>query len=283
MRTITEEEFMETIWLNEMSWMDVEAYLKTKDIILIPIGSTEEHGPAGPLGLDTYVAIAMVEDAARQTGVISTPPIWFGDSSHHLAFPGTISIRTETLTEYTKDILRSLARHGFKKIVIVNGHKGVNLTALQSAARNLKEFEYPDLFLAIIDPLKIGAEAALERETKEHHAGELEISHIMYKFPHLIKKERIPKEEPDFEGRFSKYMKTDLFKGGISIDIPWSSREQREFTKSGAMSDASRASAEKGKRYHDKMVKEMVEFIEWLKARPAFAPGDSGGPVTSLF
>lgn len=266
---------METVWLNEMSWVDVEGYLKGSDIILIPIGSTEEHGPAAPLGLDTYVAIAMVEDAARQTGVIATPPIWFGDSSHHLAFPGTISIRTEVLTEYMKDVLRSLIKHGFKKIIVVNGHKGVNLPALQSALRNVKEFEHPDVFFALIDPLKIGAEAALERETKEHHAGELEISHIMYKFPHLIRKERIPVEEPDFEARYSKYMKTDLFKGGISIDIPWSSKEQREFTKSGAMSDASKASAEKGRRYHDKMVKEMVEFIEWLQKRP------SGGPDSS--
>jgi creatinine amidohydrolase len=268
---------METVWLNEMSWVDVEEYLKTKSIIMIPIGSTEEHGPAGPLGLDTYVAIAMVEDTANQTGVIATPPIWFGDSSHHLAFPGTISIRTEILTEYMKDVLRSLARHGFKNIVVVNGHKGVNLTALQSAVRNVKEFEYQDVFFAIIDPLNIGAEAALERETREHHAGELEISHLMYKFPTLIKKDKIPKEEPDFEGRYSKYMKTDLFKGGISIDIPWSSREQREFTKSGAMSDASRASKEKGERYHDKMVKEMVEFIEWLKKRPD-SPAPPSGP-----
>lgn len=258
---------METIWLNEMTWKDVEEYLKVKDIILIPIGSTEEHGLAGPLGLDTYVAIALVEDAAKKTGTISTPPLWFGDSSHHLGFPGTISIRTETLSEYMKDILRSLARHGFRKIVVVNGHKGVNVAALQTALRNVKEFEFPDVFFALIDPLHIGAEAAQERETKEHHAGELEISHLMYKFPDLIRKEKIEKEEPDFERLYSKYMKTDLFKGGVSIDIPWSSREQRAFTKSGAMSDATRASSEKGQRYHDRMVKEIVEFIEWLKQR----------------
>jgi creatinine amidohydrolase len=258
---------VETVWLNEMTWKDVEDYLTTKDIVLIPIGSTEEHGLGGPLGLDTYVAIAMVEDAARKTGVITTPPIWFGDSSHHLAFPGTISIRTETLMEYVKDVVRSLARHGFKKIIVVNGHKGVNIAAVQSALRNVKEFEFQNVFFALIDPLYIGAKAADERETKEHHAGELEISHLMYKFPHLIKKERIEKEEPDFERLYSKYMKTDLFKGGVSIDIPWSSREQRAFTKSGSMSDATRASSEKGQRYHDRMVSEIVAFIEWLKGR----------------
>lgn len=258
---------MKTIWLNELSWVEVEKYLKTNDIILVPIGSTEQHGPAAPLGLDTYVAIALTEDAAKQTGVISAPPIWFGDSTHHLGFPGTISIKTETLTEYVKDVIRSLAKHGFKKIVIINGHKITNLTALHSAVRNIKEFELPDLFLAIIDPIKIGVEAAKIKEAKEHHAGELEISHLMYKFPNLIKKDEIPKEEPDFETRFSKYMKSDLFSGGVSIDIPWSSKEQREFTKSGAMSDATKASKEKGEKYHNTMVKEIVEFIEWLKKK----------------
>ena len=258
---------MNTVWLNEMDWTEVEEYLKNTDIVFIPIGSTEQHGPAAPLGLDTYAAIALVEDVAKETGVISTPPIWFGDSSHHLGFSGTISIKTETLTEYIKDVIRSLAKHGFKKIVIVNGHKITNLVALHSAVRNIKEFEFPDLFLAVIDPIKIGIEAAKIRETKEHHAGELEISHLMYKFPNLIKKDRIPKEEPDFEGIYSNYMKSDLFKGGVSIDIPWSSNEQREFTKSGVMSDATKASKEKGEKYHTEMVKEMVNFVEWLKKK----------------
>jgi creatinine amidohydrolase len=259
--------FSKTIWLNEMTWQEVEKYLKTNDIIFIPIGSTEQHGYAAPLGLDTYVATALVEDVAKQTGIISTPPIWFGDSSHHLGFSGTISIKTETLTEYLKDVIRSLARHKFKKIIFINGHKITNLTAIHSAIYNIKEFEFSDLFLAVIDPIKIGVEAAKIREVKEHHAGELEISHLMYKFPHLIKKEKIQKEEPNFEDRYSKYMKSDLFEGGISIDIAWSSKEQREFTKSGAMSDATKASKEKGEKYHKEMVKEIVEFIEWLKKK----------------
>lgn len=258
---------MNKIWLNEMSWTEVEEYLRNDDIVIVPIGSTEQHGPAAPLGLDTYVAIVLAEDAAKQTGVIVTPPIWFGDSTHHLGFSGTISIKTETLTEYVKDVIRSLAKHGFKKIVVINGHKITNLSALTSATRNLKEFELPNLFMAVIDPIKIGTEAAKIREAKEHHAGELEVSHLMHKFPQLIKKDRIPKEEPDFEALYSKYQKPDIFAGGVSIDIPWSSKEQKEFTKSGVMSDASKASKEKGEKYHNIMVREIVEFIQWLKKK----------------
>ena len=258
---------METMWLQDMSWMDVEDYLKDNDIIFVPIGSTEQHGPAAPMGLDTYVSLALVEDVAKQTRVIATPPIWFGDSPHHMAFPGTISIRTETVTAYVKDVIRSLAKHGFKKIVIVNGHKVTNLSALDTAVRNLKEFEFPDLFFAVIDPVKIGIEAAKVRETDEHHAGELEISHMLYKFPYLIRVDRIPESKPNFEERFSKYMKKDLFKGGLSIDMPWSSQEERSFAPSGALSDARKASSEKGEKFHKVMVREMVAFVEWLKMK----------------
>ena len=224
-------------------------------------------GPAGPLGLDTYVAIALAEDVAKKTGILTTPPIWFGDSTHHLGFAGTISIKTETLTEYLKDVIRSLAKHGFKKIMILNGHKITNLSALHSAARNLKEFELPDVFLAIADPIKVGITASKVRTTNEHHSGELEIAHLMHKYPDLIKKERIPKTNPNFEGLYSRFMKTDLFAGGDSIDIVWSSREQKEFTKTGAMSDATNATPEEGKLYHDAMVKNLVEFVEWLKTK----------------
>lgn len=255
-----------TVWLNEMTWVEVEKYLKENEIILVPIGSTEEHGPACPLGLDTYVALSLAEDVALKTGVLSTPPIWFGDSSHHLAFPGTISLRTETVIEVAKDVIRSLVKHGFNKIVFINGHKIVNLTALQAATRYMKEYECRKAFLAVIDPIKL-VSAAEGRRVEEHHAGELETSECWYKFPHLIKADKLTSEKPDFHRMHSRFSKTDLFAGGDTIDVAWSSDEQREFTKSGMMSDASMASPEKGKEFHEKLVKIIAEFIEWLKSK----------------
>ncbi len=258
---------MEKIWMNEMSWKEVDEYLKGNQLVLVPIGSTEQHGPAAPLGLDTYVATALTEDVARQTGTIATPPMWFGDSPHHLAFPGTISIRTETLAEYVKDVIRSLARHGFKKIVIINGHKITNLAPLTTAVRNVKEFEFPELFLAIVDPIKVGVLASKIKEKDEHHAGELEISHMLYKYPRLIERDKIPKGNPEFNKLYSGYMQSDLFASGVYIDIAWSSGEEKRFSNEGALSDATKASAEKGKEFHEAMVREIVNFIEWLKVR----------------
>src|SRR5687767_5745298 len=130
-----------SVWIHELTWEEVADYLASDDVAIVPIGSTEQHGPAGTTGTDTYVAIGLAEDAAKRAGVLVTPPMWFGESSHHMAWPGTISIRAETLIAVVKDVCRSLARHGFRKIILINGHKGSNLPALITAAKQLHEDE----------------------------------------------------------------------------------------------------------------------------------------------
>ncbi len=256
-----------SVWIQELTWQHVSDYLKKNDIAVIPAGSTEEHGPAGPLGVDAYAAIALAEDAAKKAGVLVTPPIWFGDSSHHTGFPGTISVRPATLIEVIKDVSRSLAKHGFKKILIINGHKMANLPALTTAAKELHEYELQDVFFAVIDPWKIARKISAEvKSTNEHHGGELELSHVWYKRPHLIQKDKLTKGKVQFEKVFSKYSNDDLFgPSGEIIDIPWNSKEQRAFTPDGSFSASYKASAEKGKKYHEYMVGVIVDFISWLR------------------
>ena len=91
-----------SVWIQELTWPEVAEYLRDNDIAIVPIGSTEQHGPAGTLGVDTYVAIGLAEDAAKRAGVLVAPPIWYGESSHHLAWPGTISVRQETVVASSK-------------------------------------------------------------------------------------------------------------------------------------------------------------------------------------
>lgn len=258
-----------SVWLNELTWEEVAEYLRKEDIVILPIGSTEQHGPAGPLGLDTYVAISLAEDVAREAGILCTPPLWFGESSHHLGFPGTISLRFETIISLVRDIASSLARHGFCNILIINGHKGANLPALLAATRELREYEMPHVFFAVIDPMKVSRGVSQIKEAKEHHCGELEISEVWHKYPHLIKTDRLTEAVPDFHQLFSSFFQDDLLGGGGGdiIDIPWTSQEERELAPSGSLSDSSRASPQKGQRYHDYMVARIVEFIHWLRQR----------------
>lgn len=257
---------LKSVWLQELTWEDVNEYLKSNDIIIFPVGSTEEHGPAGPLGVDSYAAISLAEDAAKEAGVLVTPPLWFGDSPHHLDFPGTISLKTETLVAVTKDVIRSLARNGFKKFVVINGHKGTNIAGLTTALRSLHQYELPGVLLALADPMYLAKGIAHIKEAVEHHAGELEISHVWYKYPHLVKPEKLTSEQIDLEPILSPFVHKDLLgKGGDSIDVFWNSREQKAFTPSGSYSDSTKASAEKGRRYHEYMVKNLVKFIQWLR------------------
>ena len=260
---------LRSVWLHELTWEDVSEYLRENDIIIVPCGTTEQHGPAGPLGLDTYVAISLAEDAARQAGVLVAPPLWYGDSSHHLAFPGTISLRTETLIQVIGDVVRSLARHGFRKILLLNGHKKANLPALSSAARNLREFELPHVLIAVADPMYFGRGAARRlKAANEHHAGELEISEVYWRYPHLIKAEKLSEAHCDFEEVFGPFAEPDLFGPGTGevIDQPWTSAEQRIIAPTGQFSSNRAASREKGREYHEYMVARLVEFLNWWKS-----------------
>ncbi len=259
---------MKSVWIQENTWQDVADYLKHDDTVILPIGSTEQHGPAGPLGVDTYAAIGLCEDAAKKTGVMVAPPLWFGDSPHHLGFPGTISLRSETLILVIKDIVHTLYQNGFRKFILLNGHKGTNLAPMTVAARGLLEYELKDIRIAISDPLYLCTNAQeIKGNVAEHHAGVLEISHVMYKFPGLVKEDKQNHNAVDLSNEFDHYIKPDLFgpASGVFADVLWSSRDQKAFAPTGSFSDSSNASAEMGKAYHENMVQNFAEFIEWFK------------------
>jgi len=258
-----------SVWIHELTWEEVARYLCNDNIAIIPIGSTEQHGPAGVCGTDTYVAMGLAEDTARRARVLVAPPIWYGESSHHMALPGTLSIRAETVIDVVKDVCRSLAMHGFRKIIIVNGHKGSNLPPLLTAAKSLHEQELPHVLIAVADPLHLGRTVAREvKEAPEHHGGELELSQVWYRYPPHVRPERFTTQGADLRSVLSEFGVTDLFGAqGDTIETPWSSREQFAMSPSGSLSDSSRSTIEKGRRFHEHMVDNLVRFIEWVRVQ----------------
>jgi creatinine amidohydrolase len=125
---------LKSVWLQENKWSDIKKYLEQDDRILIPIGSTEQHAFHLPLGTDSFVAIKLAEDVAKKANILITPPIWFGWSPHHLVLPGSVSIDPRTLSDLLYDIIKSLNEHGFKKFVVINGHRLVNISWMQISA-----------------------------------------------------------------------------------------------------------------------------------------------------
>jgi creatinine amidohydrolase len=253
--------------MQDLTWQEVEEHLRHDRVVFVPIGSTEQHGPAGVLGVDAYVAITLAEDAAQRSGALCTPPIWFGDSAHHSGFPGTITVRTETLVCLVQDVCRSLARHGFDRIVLVNGHKGSNLPALITAVRMLHEEELPGVLFCVADPLHLARSVSPTiKEVNEHHAGELELSHILYRYPDHIRTDRVTDAGVDFKSVFGGFVGNDLFgPAPDGVEVIWSGNEQRQFTPTGSFSSSMKITPGKGKAYHDHIVARLCDLVAWLR------------------
>ena len=117
---------------------DVARYLQHSDMVLVPVGSLEQHGDAAPLACDTIIPVRLCAAAGEVTGTAVTPAITFGHSPNHMGFPGTVSLRSSTLEALTLDIVVSLYEHGFRRMLFVSGHGG-NRGPVQTGLRTAVE------------------------------------------------------------------------------------------------------------------------------------------------
>ncbi len=118
--------------LQLVTWPEVERYLERSQGIIIPIGATEQHGPTGFVGTDAICAETLAWEVGGEAGALVAPTISVGMSEHHMAFPGSMTLRPSTLLLVVRDVVLSLARHGFRRFWFLNGHGG-NTPTLQAA------------------------------------------------------------------------------------------------------------------------------------------------------
>jgi creatinine amidohydrolase/Fe(II)-dependent formamide hydrolase-like protein len=118
--------------LHQSSWQEIDAYLQTSKGIIVPIGSTEQHGPNGLLGTDAICPEVIAKRAGDASGILIGPTFNVGQAQHHLGFAGTISLRPSTMIAAIYDWTSSLTRHGFERVYWFNGHGG-NIPTIQAA------------------------------------------------------------------------------------------------------------------------------------------------------
>lgn len=254
---------MQTIHLERLSWKDVENYLKSDDRVILPVGSTEQHGAFAPLGTDTYVAKAVAEGAGQAAGVLVTPPLWFGWSPHHLVKPGTISIRAEILIELLSDAIGSLAQHGFNNFVVVNGHRIVNIPWMQIAAERVQRTL--GIKVMLFDPAYMSKEVTQKLGFGSiGHGEEIEISHMCHCHPDLVRLD----EAADNPHEETPLYHLDPQDPRDTLCYVPATRQglQQVFESTGdtITGRPSLASPEKGKAYHDHLVERLVQVLEML-------------------
>ncbi|MBW4648883.1 MAG: creatininase family protein [Kastovskya adunca ATA6-11-RM4] len=190
--------------LHLSTWTEVETYLERSPGIIIPIGSTEQHGPTGLIGTDAICAEAIARGVGDATNALVTPTINVGMALHHTAFPGSMSLKPSTLIQLVKEYLTSLARAGFTRFFFINGHGG-NMATLKAAFAetyaHLDELNIPNadrVQCRLANWFMCGSVYKLAKELygneEGSHATPSEVALTQYVYPESIKQAPLSEE-----------------------------------------------------------------------------------------
>ncbi|MCU4741093.1 creatininase family protein [Halobacteria archaeon AArc-m2/3/4] len=242
--------------LSSVTWTDVAD--SETDLALVPVGSTEQHGPHAPLGTDALLAEAIAEAGAdRFDGdPVRSPTIPIGVAEEHRHFPGTMWVSPETFRRYVREAVGSLASHGFDRVVLVNGHGG-NVDALREVtgtiSRHDDAYAVSFTWFDAIDADDMG------------HGGPLETALLRYLFPELVRENRIE----------------DAREGAAASWGEWVSRtnlahDSAEFSENGVVGDPAAGDAERGRELFDESVAALVGLLEAVATRDVSEPDRRG-------
>jgi creatinine amidohydrolase len=259
-------------WLHERSWPSIKAYLQRDDLVLIPVGATEQHGAHAAMMLDTGWAAGISHAVAARTGTLAAPPLHYGWSSGHMGFAGCITLSAETLANVLVEVCQSLMVHGFRKFVLVNGNRIANLPPMEIAASRLSVTH--GAFTAILDVGFIARREVGEIVGTDDaglgHAGDAETSYLLHHRPDLVDMTKAvagPVEIANATALATGFMHLSGPYGRNSVLRKSSSEEfaKRTAGSSGVVGDATRATAEKGARIFEVVVANSCAFIESIR------------------
>jgi creatinine amidohydrolase len=243
----------------ELSSPEIGALDRDRTVLLLPIGSVEQHGNHMPLGTDTMLADGLCLAAAERLSphVLVLPSPWYGYSPHHMRFPGSITLRGETLAALVADIVGSVVIHGFRRVVLVNGHGGnANLIGVMTAS--LGSEHYGKARIAGLTYFHLAAEEIVRLRTSRKggtgHAGEFETAMMQHLRPGLV---RIDQATSIYPETGTPYLSTDLVEGSQVSTY----QDFADLSPTGTLGDPSLASHEQGERFFTACTESLVQFL----------------------
>ncbi|MGH2776934.1 MAG: creatininase family protein [Actinomycetota bacterium] len=249
-----------------LTWREVAGAVEQERVPIVPIGTMEDHGHHLPIDTDVTLVEAICRGAATKLSdeTVLLPPIVHGYSPHHMDFPGTITINWETFCRYCTDVALSLVRHGFKRVLLVNGH-GSNQNLVDMAAR-LVMVEEPQSLVASSFYLTSDRSTEIMQRVRDSdtggmaHACELETSIYLHLHPEAVEMDAAV-DEHGFPRTENTWI--DWSDGPLKLMPWWSS-----FSESGVQGDPSKATAEKGRVLFEAAVDEISRYVTDLRSLP---------------
>ena len=234
--------------LADATWTDVDD--TAVDVALLPVGSTEQHGPHDPLGTDHMTAQAIAEAAAETAGheVVVAPPIPVGVSEEHRQFSGTLWVSPDTFRSYVRETVESLFEHDWNRVVIVNGHGGNAAAIEEVAARLTRRHE------AIVAPFTWFD--AVDTDLAMGHAGPVETSLLLRTVPELVHEDRFDEAVAGGTDRWGDWV------SGVNM-----AADSAEFSENGTVGDPREASTETGADLEQQATDALLALFDALLAR----------------
>ncbi len=245
--------------LEHLSWPEVRRLKPASKLILLPLGSFEQHGHHLPLTTDTdlVTAVARRVEKARSSKVLCLPTLWPGHSTHHLFFPGTLSVSQAPYIQLLLELCRSIVKLGAKKVFLLNGHGGNDIPA-RAALRDLKT-EFPKVRFVFASYWSL-ASASIQKIRESTlgglgHACEMETSLMLHLHPDRVKMKLARRDGPKHK---DAYRRADMLYGRPVYFV----NEFHEVSRTGTVGHPDLATAKKGKQFLDAIVQDVTAFVD---------------------
>lgn len=249
----------QTVFLVEMTNRELEMFLQSHDTVIIPVGSTEQHGPHSPLGTDRIIAQEVARRVAEKIAAVVAPPLSYCLSYPHRGFAGEFSLCIETFMAVVRDLVVAFARSGFRRIIFLNGHYD-NTYPIAYACAQAAEIVPPGQVRAFplnywdgLTPEQAGEYISM---AKGMHANAGEVSALLAIDPQLVDVEQANEEFPNFP---------ETKTGSAAVHTAFfftSPGSVYRITRSGTWGDARQASAEQGEKFLEWGVQSVLNLLD---------------------